>query len=92
MMKETIKDRVPIYAKTTGLRRFIFCINETVIIPIKLEKKVVIKIGTKTSVLLLINGIPSNVSALFERVLNLKAKIEIGIKVNPEVFRTRNII
>ena len=61
------------------------------IIPTRLEKNVVTKIGTNTSVLPLNNSNPFP-SANLLSVLYLNAKIEIGIRVKPEVFKTKNII
>ena len=60
-------------------------------IPTKLEKNVVTKIGTNTSVLPLNNSNPLP-SANLLSVLYRNANIEIGISVKPEVFKTKNII
>ena len=66
------------YDNTIPFNKLMRCLKATKMSPAKEAIKVEMRIGKKTSV--------------GESAPDLKAKIDMGIMVSPEVFKTKNII
>ena len=77
-MRPISKVNPPIYESTTPFSKLIRCLKATKSNPANEAINVEIRMGKKTSV--------------GESAPDLKAKIEMGIIVSPEVFNTKNII